>query len=46
MGYLFHYDKEAHLFNELKTILRRTGGAKVETESRGIILANDGSCDK
>lgn len=24
MGYLFHYDNEAHLFNELKTILRKT----------------------
>lgn len=46
MGYLFHYDNETHLFNELKTILRKTSGAKVETESRGIILANEGSGDK
>lgn len=41
MGYLFHYDNEAHLFNELRTILRKTGGAKVGAESRGIIIADD-----
>lgn len=46
MGYLFHYDNEAYLFNEIKAILRKTGGAKLGTESRGIILANEASGDK
>lgn len=46
MGYLLHYDNQEHIFNELKTILRKPGGAKVGTESRDIILANEGSSDK
>lgn len=33
MGYLFHYDNEACLFNEYK-ILRKTGGAGCGAESK------------
>jgi len=35
MGCLSYNDNEACLFNELETILRKTGGAGVGAESRG-----------